>query len=92
MAVTNAEIIAREEENLFEEGIIEVDEEIHTFARWKAKGYKVKKGEKAVATFEVWKPCKVKVKDEKGEETGEIKKKLFMVKSAFFSTRQVEKI
>lgn len=92
MAMTNAELIAIEEGLLIADGLMEEDEQLHTYARWKAIGFKVKKGEKAIAIFDVWKPCKVKVKDKDGKETGEIQKKLFMVKSAFFKTSQVERI
>lgn len=34
---------------------IELPEEIHTFSAWKQAGYIVKKGEKAIASFPIWK-------------------------------------
>ena len=65
----------------------EIDEiqPIHTFAAWKMKGYKVKKGEHAIAKFPMWKYV-VKEKD------GEKEEKMFMKFSSFFSSDQVEKI
>ena len=62
-------------------------EQIHTFARWKALGFSVKKGEKAVAKFPIWKCAIKKSEDELTEED----KRLFMKLSAFFSAAQVEK-
>ena len=40
------------------ETMVEEPEALHTFARWKAKGYMVRKGEKAVAKVGLWKPNK----------------------------------
>ena len=86
MAMTNAQIILENSVILAMNGAIKPDEEIHTFQRWKAMGYSVKKGEKAVAKFPIWKP--VTKKDDDGEEkqTG----RMFLKTSAFFSTSQVE--
>ena len=35
--------------------MLDEPEAIHTFQKWKAKGFCVKKGEKAVAQFYIWK-------------------------------------
>ena len=40
---------------------IELPEEIHTYAAWKAAGRQVQKGEKAVASFRIWRPTTKKV-------------------------------
>ena len=64
-------------------------EEIHTFLAWKEKGYSVRKGEKAVAKFTIWKYASKKVETEDGEEE---KGKCFMKCAAFFSAAQVEKM
>lgn len=64
-------------------------EEIHTFSRWKAMGFSVKKGEKAIAKFPIWKYGVSKKQSEDGEEE---KEKLFMKRSAFFAPSQVEPI
>ncbi len=55
-------------------------EQIHTFGDWKRRGFVVKHGEKAVASFPIWKSGK----DENGE------KKLFMKTAYFFRESQVE--
>lgn len=83
--MTNLAIIAEQEVLLIHEGKMQPDEEIHTFQRWKALGYSVKKGEHAVAKFPIWKMGTKKTED--GEETTG---RMFMKNSAFFSTRQVE--
>ena len=63
---------------------------IHTYNGWKMRGYKVKKGEKAIAKFPIWKYTR-KRKDETEEEAQE-KGYCFMKMSAFFTDEQVEKI
>ena len=87
MKMTNAEIVAFAWGQLVGNGVISSDEEIHTFAKWKSLGFSVKKGEKAVASFTIWKHT-VKKDKESGEETTS----MFMKKAHFFSTSQVEKI
>ena len=85
--MTNAEIVALEWALLVGNGVISSDEEIHTFQKWKSLGYSVKRGEKACASFMVWKHT-VKKDKESGEESAS----MFMKKAHFFSTSQVEKI
>lgn len=63
-------------------------EQIHTFQHWKALGYSVKKGEKAIAKFSIWKYSEKKPEDGTDEETI---RKMFMKTAAFFSAAQVEK-
>ncbi len=59
--------------------------QIHTFKVWKDCGFMVKKGEHAVAAFDIWKHgCR-----KKNEDTEEI---LFKSKAFFFSADQVEMI
>lgn len=65
-------------------------EAIHTFAAWKQLGYVVRKGEKAVAKFPIWKYTTKKV--EKDDGTEEDRSSMFMKMSAFFSASQVEKL
>lgn len=62
-------------------------EQIHTFAAWKELGYVVKKGQKAVAKFPIWKYV-----SKKNEETNKEDSKMFMKVAAFFSNSQVERI
>lgn len=76
MAMTNAEIIATEC------SLLGITEEVHTFQRWKAKGFMVKKGEKAVFKTTIWKA--VPKKDEENEV------KMFMKSAAFFTASQVQ--
>lgn len=72
-----------------EEIEVQMPEEIHTFAAWKARGYRVKKGEKNIAQFPIWKHV---TKTVTNEETGEEEKKsrMFMKKASFFKASQVE--
>lgn len=65
-------------------------EAIHTFALWKQLGYSVKKGEKAIAKFAIWKHTSKTVENEDGEE--EEKTNMFLKTAAFFKLSQVEKI
>ena len=71
-------------------------EPIHTFAAWKSLGYKVKKGEKAVAQFTIWKHSKAKMTElpQPDGETALVpdKGRMFMKKASFFRACQVEKI
>lgn len=71
---------------------VDEPEEIHTFNGWKSLGYQVRKGEKAVAKFPIWK-CKKK-KDDKEENavTVEVSPDMFMKYSAWFTAAQVDPI
>ena len=81
---------------------LEMPEAIHTFQKWKALGYSVKKGEKAKATFSIWKHT-VKFLDENtgNEATDKMNKninaqggdkRMFMKLSSLFTFSQVEPI
>lgn len=86
--MTNREIIAAEWLQLVLDNKISEDESIHTFATWNYYGYTVKKGQKAIARFSIWKYVKDKKATEKrGEETT----KCVLVNSCFFASHQVEK-
>lgn len=61
-------------------------EPIHTFQIWNELGFKVQKGQKAIAKFGIWKY----VVDGKDEETGIEQGHMFMKTAAFFSLSQVE--
>ena len=87
MKMTNIEIVAFQWAQLVAAGTISADEEIHTFQKWKSLGYSVRKGEKACASFTIWKHT---TKTDK--ETGEEDARMFMKTAHFFSTSQVEKI
>lgn len=74
---------------------VELPEAIHTFAAWKARGYIVRKGEHAIATFHVWKYSDRRRADaEESETDGEQENggRCFLKKSFFFKASQVEKI
>ena len=91
MAITNKEIISLE---MTTRGI---DEEVHTFAKWKSLGYQVKRGEKALFQTMLWKMKKSKKQDNNDEEQQddkEVKKynNFFMAKSSLFGKSQVELI
>lgn len=72
------------------ERVLQEPEAIHTFSHWKELGFSVKKGEHALAKFPIWKGSEQVVKDENGNATDEMKTRLFMKTSAFFSAAQVE--
>lgn len=76
-----------ENENGEKEEIFE-PEEIHTYTGWKALNRQVQKGEKAIATFQIWKHTvkKPKSEDEKEQE------KMFMTKAFFFRECQTKAI
>ena len=95
MATTNKEII------LGEVLIRNIQEEVHTFQKWKSLGYQVKKGEKALFQTNLWKMSKKKQKENNENETdnndnNENKTKksnyFFMAKSSLFGRSQVEPI
>ena len=91
MAITNKEIISLE---MATRGI---EEEVHTFAKWKSLGYQVKRGEKALFQTMLWKMKKGKKQDNNDEEQQddkEVKKynNFFMAKSSLFGRSQVELI
>lgn len=69
-------------------------EAIHTFQTWKAQGFSVKKGSKAVASFPIWKHTskKATVTAEDGTEQEVDKSRMFMKVAAFFSASQVEEM
>lgn len=63
-------------------------EPIHTYNGWKERGFQVKKGEHAKATFSIW-----KFAGKKDEETGEEEGgRCFLKKSFWFTSDQVEKV
>jgi hypothetical protein len=84
--MNNVQAIEIEKISLIQRGIIQEGEEIHTFNGWKERGFSVKKGEKACATFQIWRQCQQKSDD--GET--ESKAKMRFCKSFWFSERQVE--
>ncbi len=98
MAVSNREIVFGEQARLFEEGIIGLDEDgmfepLLTYAEWKKRGFQVRKGERAIAKFGIWKPKTRKQKEEDEQSTKSVKTNGFFLKtSAFFIRRQVEPI
>ena len=63
---------------------------IHTYAKWKALGRQVKKGEKCVASFIIWKHTTKKKETESEDE--EPQRKMFMTKASFFRECQTEAI
>lgn len=84
MAITNRQIIATEK------ALLNINEECHTYARWKQLGYQVKRGSKALFQTEIWKNATGTIKTEDGNE--QEYQKMFMKKSSFFGFSQVEKI
>ena len=89
--MTNIEIVMGNTVMLIADGVINENEEIHTYAHWKSLGFQVKKGEHAVAKFPIWKYTNGKKKD-MSEEEAQAKGYCFMKNSSWFSSRQVEPI
>ena len=77
--------VENEEGESFE---VEEPEEIHTFLGWKSLNRQVKKGEKSIASFLIWKHTTRKPKNEDEDE----KESLFMTKAFFFTESQTEAI
>lgn len=69
--------------------IVKETEPIHTYNAWKELGYQVQKGQKAVASFTIWKFRSGKENEETGEKGED---KMFMKKASFFTAAQVEAI
>lgn len=112
--MTNAMIILLESVKLMEQGIIkgsgikgltpegkeiELPEAIHTYQTWKQLGFQVKKGEKAVAQFPVWKYIggikkqqEKEVGDDVDVEVNENKGYCRMKVASFFTKEQVEEV
>lgn len=98
--MTNVAIIEMNKVILFNNGILKENEngdiqEIHTYQTWKKLGYQVRKGEKAIAKFAVWKyMVGKKEEDADDSDSTENKKKgkMYMKVSAFFTEDQVDKI
>ena len=60
------------------------EDEVNSFQQWKALGYKVKRGEKAVLKVQLWYPSKYTKENDK-EET-----RFYMKTTALFTKDQVE--
>ena len=80
-------IITVEDEN-GEKKQIEEPEMIHTYQGWKSLNRQVKRGEKSIATIQIWKHTTKKPKEKDEEE----QEKMFMTKAFFFTFDQVEPI
>ena len=66
-------------------------EPIHTYAAWKSLGFQVSRGQKACASFQIWKHKNPgKKKDKKTGEEIETEEKMFMTNAFFFRRDQVE--
>ena len=84
MAVKNIDLIAAA---CVENNVTEI---VKTFPQWKAAGYHIKAGSKALFKAQIWKPCKQKITDENGNT--ETVQKLRLVDAYFFGISQVEKM
>ncbi len=63
-------------------------EDIHTYARWKELGFVVRRGEKAIAKFPIWKYTSRTIETDDGDEKENAS--MWMKNSAFFSASQVD--
>jgi len=69
---------------------VELPEEIHTFQGWKARGFKVNRGEHSKIKLSIWKHTTRRVADEDGNE--EDQDRMFMTDAYFFTPSQVAPI
>jgi Antirestriction protein len=67
---------------------VDEPEVIHTYKAWQSLGYQVRRGQKATATFMIWKHTVKKAKEEKDVDM----EKMFKTKAFFFTANQVEQI
>lgn len=65
-------------------------EEIHTYATWKALGFQVKRGEKALVKIPIWKYAQAR-RDAAEENDEQPDGRMFMKLAFFFSQAQCEK-
>lgn len=68
-------------------------EEIHTYNGWKAIGRQVRRGQKSVASFPIWRMCKGKKQET--EEAGENEQdhsRMRMVKAFWFTADQTDPV
>ena len=64
-----------------------IEEECHTYARWKNMGYQVRRGEKAAFSTTIWKRTQ-----RKNAESGDEETRMFMKQAHFFARSQVDPI
>ena len=72
--------------------ILPEPEPIHTFKVWEERGFRVKRGEKKVASFQIWKHMPAGKKKDKSGELVDVPEKMFLTTASFFKKSQVEPI
>lgn len=82
--MTNMEILALETQMI---GFEWDGENLFTYAEWKARGYQVKRGEKAILSTHLWRPFVTE-----DATTGQTTTKIRFVKCHLFSRGQVQKV
>ena len=94
LTMTNLQIIENAKAALVMNGIITPDQDLHTFNGWKERGFKVKRGEHAIARFSIWKHATRKTKDDDGVEVEavDLSGRCFLKESCWFSDSQVEPV
>lgn len=85
---TGRMIVLQDDEGIEKE--IPEPEIIHTFNGWKERGYKVKKGEHAVAKLGIWKYSEKKDEEDDKQKAGR-GGYCYIKMSHFFAASQVEK-
>lgn len=71
---------------------IELPETIHTYNGWKERGYQVKKGQKAKASFTIWRYIGKQVQDEESGELETVDGRCIPKKASWFTIDQCERI
>lgn len=79
----NEDIIENERRKLLEKSLIGANEELHTYAEWRRRGFTVQKGCYAISKVILW-------KHKISRRNGEVKEVIFQKNASLFATHQVE--
>lgn len=74
--------------------MLDEPEQIHTYAGWKTLCFQVRRGEHAVANFQIWKHTtkKLNAEADTAEATADEQEFMFLTKEFFLTASQVEQI
>ncbi len=72
-----------------------IREEVDTYQGWKNRGHQVRRGQKALFTEWIWKPCYNKTSgrndnEDDADNENASKRRMILVKASFFGRSQVE--
>ena len=72
--------------------VLEMPEEIHTYQHWKSIGFQVRKGQKSIAKFPVWKHINGKTETDADGNEVQNSGRMFLKTASFFSRSQVDAV